>query len=143
MVAQHERTHIEWLEMGERWEGTKERPSFVTNIHMYYNACATWACFRTRDFRGFAEFGDGKKQGQTPESGIPPSFRATMRYSKVWLGLWPQFSKLIGQLGRVPLFGARRPTLAVHPVLVIPKPKSAVAYIHRHSTRALHMMRKA
>ena len=45
--------------------------------------------------------------GQTPESGIPPSFRATMRYSKVCLGLCPQFSTLIGQLGRVPLFGAR------------------------------------
>ena len=30
-----------------------------------------------------------------------------MRYSKVCLGLWPQFSTLIGQLGHVPLFGAR------------------------------------
>ena len=30
-----------------------------------------------------------------------------MRYSKVCLGLWSQFSTLIGQLGRVPLFGAR------------------------------------
>ena len=48
-----------------------------------------------------------KEKGQTPESGIPPSFRATVRYSKVCLGLWPQFSALIGQLGRVPLFGAR------------------------------------
>ena len=30
-----------------------------------------------------------------------------MRYSKVCLGLWSQFSTLIGQLGRVPLFGTQ------------------------------------
>ena len=44
--------------------------------------------------------------GQTPESGIPPSHRATRRYTKVHLGLCLRFSTLIGQIGRVPLFGA-------------------------------------
>ena len=44
--------------------------------------------------------------GQTPESGIPPSYRATRRYTKVHLGFCLRFSTLIGQIGRVPLFGA-------------------------------------
>ena len=42
--------------------------------------------------------------GKTPEIGIPPSYRATRRYTKVHLGL--RFSTLTGQIGRVPLFGA-------------------------------------
>ena len=44
--------------------------------------------------------------GKTPESGIPPSYRATRRYTKVHLGFCLRFSMLIGQIGRVPLFGA-------------------------------------
>ena len=47
-----------------------------------------------------------KNHGQTPESGIPPSYRATRRYIKVHLSFCLRFSTLIGQLGRVPLFGA-------------------------------------
>ena len=45
-------------------------------------------------------------KGQTPESDIPPSYRATRRYTKVHLGFCLRFSTLIGQMGRVPLFGA-------------------------------------
>ena len=44
--------------------------------------------------------------GKTPESGIPPSYRATRRYTKVHLGFCLRFSTLIGQIGRVPLVGA-------------------------------------
>ena len=44
--------------------------------------------------------------GQTPESDIPPSYRATRRYTKIHLGFCLRFSTLIGQIGRVPLFGA-------------------------------------
>ena len=44
--------------------------------------------------------------GKTPESGIPPSYRATRRYTKVHLGFCLPFFTLIGQIGRVPLFGA-------------------------------------
>ena len=44
---------------------------------------------------------------QTPESGIPPSDRDTRRYTKVHLDFCLRFSTLIGQIGRVPLFGAR------------------------------------
>ena len=47
-----------------------------------------------------------KNKGQTPESGIPPSYRATRRYTKVHLGFCLRFSTLIGQIGRVPLFDA-------------------------------------
>ena len=36
---------------------------------------------------------------QTPESGIPPSYRATSRYTKVHLGFCLRFSTLIGQIG--------------------------------------------
>ena len=43
---------------------------------------------------------------QTPESGIPPSERATRRYTKVHLDFCLRFSTLIGQIGRVPLFGS-------------------------------------
>ena len=43
---------------------------------------------------------------QTPESGIPPSDLATKRYKKVHLDVCLRFSTLIGQIGRVPLFGA-------------------------------------
>ena len=46
--------------------------------------------------------------GKTPESGIPPSYRATRRYTKVHLGFCLRFSTLIGQIGRAPLFGAGR-----------------------------------
>ena len=46
------------------------------------------------------------KKSETPEIGIPPSYRATRRYTKVHLGFCLRFSTLIGQLGRVPLFGA-------------------------------------
>ena len=45
-------------------------------------------------------------KGQTPESGIPHSDRATRRYTKVHLDFCLRFSTLIGQIGRVPLFGA-------------------------------------
>ena len=45
-------------------------------------------------------------KGQTPESDIPPSYRATRRYTKVHLGFCLRFSALIGQIGRAPLFGA-------------------------------------
>ena len=44
--------------------------------------------------------------GKTPESGIPASYRATRRYTKVHLGFCLRFSTLIGQIGRVLLFGA-------------------------------------
>ena len=43
---------------------------------------------------------------QTSESGTPPSYRATRRYTKVHLGFCLRFSTLIGKIGRVPLFGA-------------------------------------
>ena len=46
------------------------------------------------------------KKGKTPEIGIPPSDRATRRYTKVHLDVCLRFSTLIGQTGRVPLFGA-------------------------------------
>ena len=45
-------------------------------------------------------------KGQTPESDIPPSYRATRRYTKIHLGFCLRFSTLIGPTGRVPLFGA-------------------------------------
>ena len=41
-----------------------------------------------------------------PEIGIPPSDRATRRYTKVHLDFCLRFATLIGQIGRVPLFGA-------------------------------------
>ena len=44
--------------------------------------------------------------GKTPENGIPPSDRATRRYTKVHLDFGLRFSTLIGQIGRVPPFGA-------------------------------------
>ena len=44
--------------------------------------------------------------GQKPESGKPPSDRATRRYTNVHLAVCLRFSTLIGQIGRVPLFGA-------------------------------------
>ena len=44
--------------------------------------------------------------GQTPGIGIPPSDRATRPYTKVHLDFCLRFSALIGQIGRVPLFGA-------------------------------------
>ena len=47
-----------------------------------------------------------KKKGKTPEIGIPPSYRATRRYTKVHLGFCLRSSTLIGQIGRVPHFGA-------------------------------------
>ena len=51
-----------------------------------------------------------KNEGQTPESGIPPSYRATRRYTKIHLGFSLRFSTMIGQIGRVPIFvvGPRR-----------------------------------
>ena len=45
-------------------------------------------------------------KGQTPERGIPPSYRATRRYTRVHLGFCLRFSTLICQIGSVPLFGA-------------------------------------
>ena len=44
--------------------------------------------------------------GQTPESGIPPSDRATRRYTKLHLDFCLRLPTLIGQIGRVPLFSA-------------------------------------
>ena len=41
-----------------------------------------------------------------PESGISTSYLAIRRYTKVHLGFCLRFSTLIGQIGRVPLFGA-------------------------------------
>ena len=55
----------------------------------------------------FAREGRKLINKQTPESGIPPSYRTTRRYIKVHLGFCLRFSTLIGQIGRVPLFGAR------------------------------------
>ena len=46
------------------------------------------------------------KKGQMPEIGIPPSDHATRRHTKVHLDFCLRFSTLIGQIGRVPLFGA-------------------------------------
>ena len=43
--------------------------------------------------------------GKAPEVGIPPSYRATRRYTKVHLGFCVRFSTLIGQIGGVPRFG--------------------------------------
>ena len=43
---------------------------------------------------------------QTPESGIPPSDRAIRRYTNVHHDVCLRSSTLIGQIGRVPLFGA-------------------------------------
>ena len=43
---------------------------------------------------------------QTTESDIPPSYRATKRYTKIHLGFCLRFSTLIGQIGRVQLSGA-------------------------------------
>ena len=43
---------------------------------------------------------------QMPESGIPPSYGATRWYTKVHLSCCLRFSTLIGQIGRLPLFGA-------------------------------------
>ena len=43
---------------------------------------------------------------QTPESDIPPSYRATRRHTKMHLGFCLRFSTLIGHIGRVPPFGA-------------------------------------
>ena len=43
---------------------------------------------------------------QTPESVISPNYRATRRYTKVHLGFCLRFSTPIGQIGRLPLFGA-------------------------------------
>ena len=45
-------------------------------------------------------------QGRTPESGIPHSDHATRRYTNVHLEFCLRFSALIGQIGRVPHFGA-------------------------------------
>ena len=47
-----------------------------------------------------------KLYGQTPEFGIPHSYCATRRYIKVHLDFCLRFSTLIGQIGRVTLFGA-------------------------------------
>ena len=44
--------------------------------------------------------------GKKPEIGIPTSDCATRRYTTVHLDFCLRFSKLIGQIGRVPLFGA-------------------------------------
>ena len=44
--------------------------------------------------------------GKTAESGIPPSDRATRRYTKVRIDVCLRFSTLIGQIGHIPLFGA-------------------------------------
>ena len=44
--------------------------------------------------------------GKTPLIGIPPSYSATRRYTKVHLGFCLRISTLIGQIGHVPLFGA-------------------------------------
>ena len=58
--------------------------------------------------RGSDFWGGGRKifEGKTPEIGIPPSNRATRRYTKVHLGFCLRFSTQIGQTDRVPLFGA-------------------------------------
>ena len=50
--------------------------------------------------------GGGQNKAQPPERGIPPSFHATRRYTKIHLGFCLRFSTLIGQIGLVPLFGS-------------------------------------
>ena len=56
MVPQHERTRSESKEMGRvRWH---QSPPFMSNI---FGACVPLGFAFARDFRGFAEFGDGKK----------------------------------------------------------------------------------
>ena len=56
MVPQHERTRSESKEMGRvRWH---QSPPFMRNIFI---ACVPLGLAFARDFRGFAEFGDGKK----------------------------------------------------------------------------------
>ena len=45
-------------------------------------------------------------KGKTPEIGIPTGYRSTRRYTKVRLRFCLRFSTSIGQIGRVPLFGA-------------------------------------
>ena len=56
MVPQHERTRSESKEMGRvRWH---QSPPFMRNI---FGACVPLGLAFARDFRGFAEFGDGKK----------------------------------------------------------------------------------
>ena len=52
-----------------------------------------------------------------PESGIPPSYRATRRYTKVHLGFCLRFSTLIGR--NRPRTAFRRWTQAVHQVAAI------------------------
>ena len=56
----------------------------------------------------FTSFVDRHKNTEAPENGIPPSDRATRRYTEVHLDFCLRFSTLIGQIGRVPLFGAGR-----------------------------------
>ena len=53
-----------------------------------------------------ARSGDIQNYRKTPERGIPPSHCATRRCTKVHLGFCLRFSTLIGQTGRVPLFGS-------------------------------------
>ena len=50
--------------------------------------------------------GGGQNKAQPPERGIPPSFHATRRYTKIHIGFCLRFSTLIGQISCVPLFGA-------------------------------------
>ena len=47
--------------------------------------------------------------GKTPESGIPPSYRATRRYTKAHLGFCLRFSTLIGQKKAAYRFSALDP----------------------------------
>ena len=66
--------------------------------------CHAYSCSKyTQEQRGVClTIYNGKK----PEIGIPTSDCATRRYTTVHLDFCLRFSKLIGQIGRVPLFGA-------------------------------------
>ena len=71
--------------------------------HISYSAeSSTYDCCSSSSFVEPGTF----EEGQTPERGIPPSYRVTRWYTKVHLGFCLRFSTLIGQIGRVPLFGA-------------------------------------
>ena len=64
--------------------------------------------------------------GQTPESDIPPSYRATRRYKKVHLGVCLRLSTLIGKISRVPPFGGGPRRYIRSRLFRLPSPLSGV-----------------
>ena len=81
--------------MGNMW------PCVAPFNHMCSIICAQWRASCTR--MCFYSSCCHVKKCQTPEIGIPPSDRATRRYTKVHLDFCLRFSTLIGH---VPRFGA-------------------------------------